>query len=313
MDKFIDFVTNHSNYFKKYFSIEDVESITKEGWLYIFTVSCYEGTVDEILPENTDKFGKTVQMILQRLKSYKKYIGMKNIEAIHCTLPNEREKLIKAYLKYKNINSVAGQEYFTNSRNLIKVLMLILIFITDDQIIKYEKYYCENNLEINSLFNSIDEYIEKIKEIKNFELKIEHENFQPKQKSNKDTKCEFCNKDFSSKFKLKSHLNICKEKEINEIKKEYDLKLENNKKEYELKLETSKKEYELKIENNIKEYDLKLSLLKKEHKKEIEGKNEYIKCLNNQINTFIEKTTSHLFTNNTPISSTNIKDEESNK
>jgi hypothetical protein len=150
----------------------------------------------------------------------------------------------------------------------------------------------QNNLNNNSEVN---------KPIINEQL-ITQEKKEKEEKDNKIDliKCNFCKKDFSSKFKLVSHLNICKQKEIEEIKKEYELKLENSKKEYELQLVS----------------------LKKEHKKEIEAKNEYIQSLNNQINTYIEKTTSHLFTNNSSISTTNnnnivntinIKDEEFNK
>lgn len=123
--------------------------------------------------------------------------------------------------------------------------------------------------------------------------------------SNKiSAKCEFCKKEFTTKFKLNSHLNICKQKEIEQLKKEYELKIENSKKENELL---------------IKEYELKLTSLKKEHKKEIETKNEYIQSLNNQINTYIEKTTSHMSnssistTNNNIVNTINIKEEEFNK
>ncbi len=45
------------------------------------------------------------------------------------------------------------------------------------------------------------------------------------EKDNKIVKCNFCNKDFSTKFKLLSHLNICKQKEIEEIKKSMSLSL----------------------------------------------------------------------------------------
>lgn len=118
-------------------------------------------------------------------------------------------------------------------------------------------------------------------------------------KTNNLTICEYCNKDFSTKFKLASHLHICKQKEIYNLKKEYELKLENSK----------------------KEYELIISSLKKEHKKEIETKNEYIQSLNKQINTYIEKTTSNMGNNNSVsttnnnniVNTINIKEEEFTK
>ncbi len=205
MDEFLTFINNHINHFKKYDKIEDVESVTKEGWLYIFSALCYDGDIHEILPENTDKFGKTIQMIIQRLRTYKKHVRMSNIEAIHCTFPDERERLVKAYLKYRtSIRPVAGNEYFTNCRNLIKVLMLIIVFIPDEQIVIYHKYYSEDNIEYNILFDKIDEYIKLIKENENFELQIEKDIEESKEKN---FKCEFCKQSCSNVSDLKDHQN----------------------------------------------------------------------------------------------------------
>ncbi len=394
MDEFFTFINNHTNHFKKYNKIDDVDKITEKGWLYIFNAFCYDYDIDEILPENTDKFGKTLDIILQRLRTYKQHVRITNIEAIHCKFPDERERLVKAYLKYRtSIKPVAGHEYFTNCRNLIKVLMLIIVFIPDEEIVMYHKFYADKNQEYNILFNKIDEYIKKIKEEENFELKIventkeeksepviyecefckkEYSNIhilnnhqktanfclkiqnninsnEPDDKNNIQlSTCHFCNKEFNTKFKLSSHLKNCKHKELEEVKKYYETKieelsveLEENKKDCEVKLEENKKDCEVKleelkknckkeIEDVIKEYELKLELskkevdnIKKELRKEIQVKDDYIQTLKNQLNVYIEKTTSPVYTvnnidninnnNNHIVNTVNIKDQEFNK
>ena len=116
-----------------------VSSINKSsitGWLYIFSAYCYDGDITKILPEFTDKFGKTLKELFERLIQYKEEVNIKNIEAIHCTLPCERERLIKGYLRCKTpIKPTVGNEYFIKCRNLIKILMLIIVYISDEDII----------------------------------------------------------------------------------------------------------------------------------------------------------------------------------
>ena len=231
MNLFLSFINNHNIHFKKYDKIEEVENITEEGWLYIFNAFCYDNDITQILPENTDKFGKTIQMLPQRLKVYKKDIKMLNIEAINCTQPDERERLIKAYLKHRlDIKATVGQEYFTNSRNLIKVLMLILVFITDEDIVMYEKYYEEDNLEYNKLFDKIDNYINIIKNDKNFKLKIINDISLVRKIEKEKLKKEYYNK--LKILKLEYQLNLAilnkKSKNVIQLKKEHIKLLKSN-------------------------------------------------------------------------------------
>ena len=208
MEIFLNFIENHNNYFKRYDKIDDIESITEEGWLYIFTAFCYDVNINKILPENTNKFGKTKQMLLERLKTYKKYVKMSNIEAIQCSLPCKRERLIKAYLKLRTpIRAVVGTEYFTKCRNLIKVLMLITLYISDEDIIKYEISYSNSKSDKNDtvyteLFDRIDKYIDKIKENNDFKIEDNIEETKPKL-----FKCDFCNELYNNLIDLKDHQN----------------------------------------------------------------------------------------------------------
>jgi hypothetical protein len=213
MTDFLKFINNHINYFKKYDTIDDVDNITERGWLYIFSAFCYEKDITQILPENTDKFGQTTKMIFERLQTYKKHVKMTNIESINCTFPEERERLIKAYLKQRiNINPIAGLEYYSNSRILIKVLMLIIVYISDDEIISYEKSYSENDIRYNEIFDKIDDYLKVIKDDENFELKIENNSI-PIEKENIPPltfNCNFCKKSYTSQSNLNNHQKTAK-------------------------------------------------------------------------------------------------------
>ena len=211
---FLLFIQNHSKYFKKYDNIDSIEKSPICGWLYIFTAYCYDGDITKVLPEFTDKFGKTLRELFERVTQYKDEVNIKNIEAIHCTLPCERERLVKAFLKMRtSIKPIFGKEYFVNYRNLIKVLMLIVIYISDEDIIRYEASYSnykfdKNDTDFNILFDKIDEHINKIKENNEVELKIEENicTIIP----NNEYVCEFCNKDFSTDYILENHKKTAK-------------------------------------------------------------------------------------------------------
>lgn len=140
-----------------------------------------------------------------------------------------------------------------------------------------------------------------------------------------ELKCNFCNKEFSTKFRLTTHLNICKERENNELKNNYNYEIDELKKQHSNQLEELKKEInELTKEhsNQLDELKKEISSLKKEHKKEIQLKDDYIQTLKNQLNIYIERTTlnsnnnSSVNTtnnNNNIINNINIKNEEYSK
>ena len=215
---FLTFIENHEKYFKKYDNLDTVERTAICGWLYIFTAYCYDGDITKVLPEFTDKFGKTLKELFERLIQYKDEVNIKNIEAIQCTLPCERERLIKAFLKMRTpIKPTVGNEYFINCRNLIKILMLIIVYISDEEIIKYETSYSnykknKNDTEFTILFYRIDKYINKIKENDEFELKIEENIYTiiPDNKEEKEYICEYCNKSYSNISNLNYHKKTAK-------------------------------------------------------------------------------------------------------
>jgi hypothetical protein len=275
MDNFLTFVNNHDKHFKKYDSIDNIDKSSLSGWLYIFCASAYDQDITKLFEELVDKFGKTINQLFVRMDQYDPEVNVQNIEAIHCTLPNQRERLIKAFLNERtSIKPVAGLEYFTNSRNLIKVLMLIIVFISDEEIVMYEEFYAKKNkVEYSKLFDKIQEYLEEIKKNNDFELKIENDINEPI--VDKGLVCEFCNTTFTNQTNLNVHQRTAK----------YCLKLQQN-------LKSENTEEKDNTSNNIilnceycnKEFTVKSNLkthysscvLKREHdiKKEITDKYE---------------------------------------
>ncbi len=166
--------------------------------------------------------------------------------------------------------------------------------------------FCKNEYSTSSVLSYHQKTTGFCLKIQN-SLNKEEENKTIITNNNSLVKCEYCNKDFSNKFKLSSHLNICKEKELKNIKKEFELKLEEVKKESKKELEEVKKEYQTKIDS-----------INKERKKEIELKDDYIQTLKNQLNIYIEKSTLNnnsvnTTNNNNIINTINIKEEEFTK
>jgi hypothetical protein len=290
MSNFLNFIQNHDKYFKKYKNINDIDKNSLVGWLYIFCASCYDQDITRIFNELIEKFGKTVNQLFVRMDQYEPEVDIKDIEAIHCTLASERERLVKAFLKERtSIKPIVGQEYFAGCRNLIKILMLIIVFISDEEIIFYEQQYDTNNKkEYYKLFDRIEGYIEEIKKDDKFELKIKEDicekiidekincNFCNKSfanlkvlKNHQNTdilclkiqhkhniyRCKFCNEELSSTVYLEKHLiEQCKTRRKmidNEIKNYYNiLEIENQ----ELKIkntELQKENYELKIQHKL--------------------------------------------------------------
>ena len=204
------------------------------------------------------------------------------------------EKIKKILKKLKNEFLLLLYKKYT-----IKLKMIVCEFCKKE----YSNIHILNNhqktanfcLKIQNNIKNTSNYIEIKKE--NEETLIDNDNL---------FNCEFCQKEFNTKFKLNSHMNNCKQREVEIIRKEYELKLDSVKKEYELKLESIKKENEVNLES-----------VKKEYKKEIQLKDDYIKTLKEQVNIYIEKTasgsTSISTTNNNIINSINIKEEQFNK
>ncbi len=216
INNYITFIHRHDEYFKHYNTFADIPKSSLAGWLYIFNAICYDEDISKIFDNLVVKFGKTKNTMYERLYTYDNDVNPTNIECIHCTLPEKRERLIKAFLKYKtSIKPVAGHEYFIEGcRNLIKVLMLIMVHTSDEEIKLYEKYYAEKNMkEVEVLFSRIDSIIQMIREDDEFELQIEVDKYEeiveeivePKQHI-----CKFCRKSYTSLSNLNNHQKTAK-------------------------------------------------------------------------------------------------------
>jgi hypothetical protein len=278
---FSTFIQNHNKYFKKYDNFKYIEKSSVTGWLYIFNASSYDYDITHSLPEFTDKFGETEIDLYSRLYQYKDKVNIQNIEVIQCSFPKKRERLVKAYLNLRTqIKPIVGKEYFSNCRNLIKVLILIIKYISDDDIIKYEKSYSKHSkddTEYNILFDKIEEYIKQIKENDEFNIinnlkqtkyvcEINNKsnalslNLKNTEKINETTECEYCKKSFANINNLKIHQRTAK----------FCLQIQNKQAEVIYECDYCKKNYNIKSNFNVH------VLLCKEKKAE-EDKNETIK------------------------------------
>lgn len=138
MDNIKKFLESNEHSFVKYNTLTDIIRSSECNWLYLFDVDYYDNDIERILPENTIKFGKTSNDLWSRLNQYNENIRMRNIQAINCSFPKEREALLKRYLRYRtNYKPVYGQEYFCNCRDYIKILMLIIVSMLDEDIVLF--------------------------------------------------------------------------------------------------------------------------------------------------------------------------------
>ena len=296
-------IEKYSHIFYKYENVTDkknideIKNINLQGFLYIFD------TLDD--SNFIHKIGKTEITIFERLSGYNKK-NIKNIEFINCNLSTEREKIIKMFLNLKtNISPIRGTEYFSNCRNLLKVLLIITYFINDDFINSSDILDIIDNIikDINS--KNMDEIIVEnyflsnifntsrlIKKENNLLLTCEFckSNFSCKSSLNYHQKnvkycldiqkqlntsfkevlfkCEYCNKDFNSKKIYVRHKDTCKKKLIQENISEKDIEINNLKLQYEKELEKKKNIYEKEII---------------EYKNELKNKNEQLKKIENEL------------------------------
>lgn len=88
------------------------------GWMYCFQTTHYD-TDNSECTEVTFKIGKTDKCLIERLQQYKDHSNRHtNIYAINCTVPEHRERLLKAYLRnVKSLKPVVGQEYYQIPQN----------------------------------------------------------------------------------------------------------------------------------------------------------------------------------------------------
>ena len=310
--------------------ISDINEPSIVGFLYLFDVDKYDNDISIILPQNTIKFGKTDTFIKRRLEQYNHdEINMRNIEYIHCSYPKERERLLKAYIKEQTkYRAVQGFEYFVINRELLKFFITVFISISEDDIVLYEKYYSEKQIEYKQLFLRINDIIKEKELNPEFTITIEKQPEIRKLETKQEFICEFCEKDFTNLSNLKYHqktakfcidiqqvvlqkeeLFICKFCKKDFIHKHsFNLHIQTCKeqipyykkkaKEFEIK----NKEYEIKHEYNQKENER----LQKEIER-LQKENEEYRYLLTRPTTVYNNKTTNTTTNTTPINHYNIQ------
>ena len=255
--------------FKHFNNIRDIIEPENNGYLYLFDVEYYDNNTDIKLPENTIKFGKTIANIKPRLLQYKyEKINIRNIEYIHCSYPEERERLLKVYIKEEtNYRPVQGIEYFVINRELLKFLITVFVSISNEDIVLYEKYYSEKQIEYKQLFLRINNIIKEKELNPEFIITIEK---QPEIKETilKQFKCKFCENILATKQSLLRHQETCKIRKtylIEEEKKENNKKIEDehlNQVEILTKqIETLSSNYEKQIETLTSNHDKQIKEL----------------------------------------------------
>ncbi len=207
--------------FKYATCIEDIPDSYEEGYLYIFDTNSYDRDTTVFL-ENTSKMGKTDKTIKYRLKQYG--INVKNISYINCTLPDKRERLIKAFLKHKTwLKPVCGVEYFKDCRKELENIILQFCSYDEPFIkelyslynskIKYHKYLNKVKKDLDNKVDnilSIDcEKFECLKCNKYFTTLETLSNHEKKCNIYKTYECKACGKNYLSKIKLSIHEEIC--------------------------------------------------------------------------------------------------------
>ncbi len=211
MDNFKHFLQSHSSFFIKYPDISSINASSACKWLYLFDVAYYNGELTVKLPENTIKFGETKKSLLSRLKQYNTAIGMKNIEAIQCNYPEEREALLKRYIRMRTyLIPVSGKEYFCNCKDYIKILILIIVSLSDEDIILFDTYYTSDNILYALTFDTITNIYNNIKTTERYVLDIDIQTINAEVIENKQVeefeyKCQYCGNIYSNVYTLNNH------------------------------------------------------------------------------------------------------------
>lgn len=224
MDNLITFIESHDQHFVRYETLSNIKKSSVCNWLYIFDVSYYNGNPTEILPNNTIKFGKTNTDIYSRLSQYNDSINMRNIDCLQCNYPEKREALLKRYMRKKtNYKPVCGKEYFCDCRNYIKVLMLIIASISDEDVILFDTYYKSDNILYITYLDNITETYNTIQNTELYELNgIPENNIQEHDSIENNIIahiCTNCNKLFTTISNLNVHkktAKYCKQLQIHE-------------------------------------------------------------------------------------------------
>ena len=132
-------------------SVSEVNTTTY-GWLYMFQTQ--HGC--SLKWENYKiKIGKTTARLQDRLKQYKNNCTFSNISAFQCDVVNERERLLKAFFRYKLCwQPVDGQEYFDQPIDVVFKYLQIFAQMSKDEILQTAQLYAENQ-DIQKFYNKI--------------------------------------------------------------------------------------------------------------------------------------------------------------
>lgn len=208
MDNINTFLTKYTDIFIKYTNVYSIKKTNICNWLYIFDVSRYNEDLSVELPQNSFKFGKTNKQLVSRLTTYDSNINMRNIECFHCTLPDKREILLKYYLRRKsNIQPTCGQEYYTGCKEYVKTMMLIVLSLSDEDIMAFINLYdlnvAENLVYLDRLHNIYESILNTgeytLDVIPVSDISISHD------VPNSNFSCEVCRKKFITERKLNNH------------------------------------------------------------------------------------------------------------
>ncbi len=248
MNHITNFLSKYESHFVKYPDKKSIHN-TYCNWLYLFNVDKYSDNPSIILPENSFKFGYTTTTMMLRLSQYNAGINIYNIECIRCNFPQERETVLKQYIRLKTeLNATCGTEYYTNCKPIIKVLFLIIVSLSDNDILEYYKdrnesllnrihstysivltnKSCKLNMNANVINNvsydkenSVCQYC--LKSYSSMYVLLKHQQtakfcLEMQQKTNADVMhtCTFCSNSFTLKSIYDKHLNVCKEKKKTE-------------------------------------------------------------------------------------------------
>lgn len=173
MHNLTQFISSHSHYFYKYDTLSDIQPSSNKKWLYIFNTSYRNEDTSTKLPSNSFKLGKTSGTIRKRLSEYNAHIEMKDIECIQCTYPTIRELLLKKFLSEKTSNKpVCGTEYFSDCRDYVKVIILIIVSLHDSDIISFENYFHANKSDYTMYLTKIYDIYNNILNTEGYTLNI---------------------------------------------------------------------------------------------------------------------------------------------
>ena len=205
MNRISKFLSENDTYFTKYTSKDNIAS-NYCNWLYMFDVDKYSNNTAIILPNNSFKFGHTKHTLKLRISQYNPEVRITNIECIRCNFPEERETVLKQYLRLKTtLIPTCGTEYYTDCKNTIKLIILILVSMPDNDILSYYQTRSEDFLSrIEQIYSNISTSKSRIN------LNMTTNVINNIVYNNDNVVCQYCMKAYSSMYTLLNHQKTTK-------------------------------------------------------------------------------------------------------